>query len=397
MKKAVVLIGMNGYGEHYLKALLQREDIVFAGIVEIHPEKSPLLQLVKQQGIPIYTRMDAFYQQKQADLAIIATPIHLHTEQAIFALLHGSNVLCEKPIFADMRDKKKWDEAILESGKWAAIGFNWSFTAPILELKEDILNGIYGKPKQLKTLVLWPRDEAYFSRSAWAGKLKAQDGRLIRDSVANNAAAHFIHNMLYMLGQEQQETVCIKSLEAELYRANEVETFDTCAIRMYTDEECELLFYGSHATGTEQGPQFQYNFEKGCIVYDCNLDQGIITACTENGQEKVYGNPQANNLDKLDYCIAALTDGREIPCTYETALGHAAIIEALHQDTLAGQPFPDEVIRKTETNIRAVMDLDQTLNTCYRSGKLPYELQVTWSKPAIQADVISALPKGTPE
>lgn len=395
MKQAVVLIGMNGYGEHYLSALLQREDILFAGIVEIHPERSKLLELVKQRGVPVYATMEAFYQQSRADLAIIATPIHLHTEQAILALRHGSNVLCEKPIFADMRDRRQWEDAIQESKKWAAIGFNWSFTAPILELKEDILKGVYGRPKQLKTLVLWPRDEAYFSRSSWAGKLHAPDGRQIRDSVANNAAAHFIHNMLYMLGGNLQGTVNIKRLEAELYRANDLETFDTCAIRLHTEEGCELLFYGSHATETEQGPQFQYSFEKGDIVYDCNLDQGLITAYMEDGQQKVYGNPQANHLDKLDYCIKALTDDRDIPCTNETALGHAAIIEALHQDTRAAQPFPDDLVGKTETNIRVVMDLDQTMNMCYRSGKLPHELQVAWSKPAFQADVDAELQKGS--
>ncbi|MFS0562266.1 Gfo/Idh/MocA family oxidoreductase [Terribacillus sp. 179-K 1B1 HS] len=395
MKQAVVLVGMNGYGEHYLNALLKREDIIFAGIVEIDPEKSSLLKHVKQRGIPIYTSLAAFYQQRQADLAIIATPIHLHTEQAIFALRHGSNVLCEKPIFADMRDRVKWEEAISDSGKWAAIGFNWSFTAPILELKKDIQKGVYGKPKQLKTLVLWPRDEAYFSRSAWAGKLCAQDGRQIRDSVANNAAAHFIHNMLYMLGQELQGTVGVKRLEAELYRANDIETFDTCAIRFYTDEGCELLFYGSHATETEHGPQFSYTFEKGNIIYDCNLDQGIITGYTEDGQEKVYGNPQANHLDKLDYCIAALTDGREIPCTFETALGHAAIIDALHHDKAAVQPFPNEVISKTAKNGRTVIDLDKTMHACYRSGKLPHELYVPWSKSAERIDVISTLQKGS--
>lgn len=395
MKQAVVLIGMNGYGEHYLDALLKREDITFAGIVEIHPEKSSLLEQVKQRGIPIFSAMDAFYQDNQADLAIIATPIHLHTEQAILALRHGSNVLCEKPIFADMRDQMKWEQAISESGKWAAIGFNWSFTAPILELKKDIQSGLYGKPKQLKTMVLWPRDEAYFSRSSWSGKLMAADGRQIRDSVANNAAAHFIHNMLFVLGHKLQETMQIKRLEAELYRANDIETFDTCAIRMHTESGCELLFYGSHATETEQGPQFLYTFEKGYIVYDCNLDQGIITTYTEDGQEKIYGNPQANHLDKLDYCIAALTDDSAIPCTYETALGHAAIIEALHQNIAPGHPFPAEAVKQTAGKLQTVIDLEQTMNACFMSGKLPYELQIPWSKPAKQADVIQTLEKGS--
>jgi predicted dehydrogenase len=395
MKQKVVLVGMNGYGEHYLEALLNREDIVFAGIVEIHPEKSTLLEQVKQQEIPIFKTIEAFYQQNKADLAIIATPIHLHTEQAICALQHESNVLCEKPIFADMQDRDRWEQAIAASGKWAAIGFNWSFTAPILELKEDIRRGIYGKPKQLKTLVLWPRDENYFARSAWSGRLATANGKLIRDSVANNAAAHFIHNMLFVLGEELQRTVQVNCLEAELYRANDIETFDTCAIRLETEGDCELLFLGSHATAKEQGPQFLYTFEKGRIVYDCNLDQGVITAYAEDGQEKVYGNPQANHLDKLDYCIAALRDGRDIPCTFETAIGHAAVIEAVHRAVPESHPFPTEV-QQMIGDMRTVTELEEILHACFVKGKLPNELQIPWSRPAKQAEVVITLQKGSP-
>ncbi|QXE02014.1 Gfo/Idh/MocA family protein [Terribacillus sp. DMT04] len=395
MKQKIVLIGMNGYGEHYLEALLTREDVVFVGIVEIHPEKSAFLEKVKQLKIPIFTTLEAFYQQNQADLAIIATPIHLHTEQAICALQHESNVLCEKPIFADMQDRYQWEQAIAESGKWAAVGFNWSFTAPILELKEDIRRGIYGKPKQLKTLVLWPRDEDYFARSAWSGRLASANGKLIRDSVANNAAAHFIHNMLFVLGEELQRTVQVDRLEAELYRANNIETFDTCAIRLETEGGCEMLFLGSHATEKEQGPQFMYTFEKGHIVYDCNLDQGVITAYTEDGQEKVYGNPQANHLDKLDYCIGALTDGRDIPCTFETAIGHAAVIEAVHKAVPQSHTFPAEIQQLTGKR-RTVAGLEEELHTCFVKGKLPNELQIPWSRPAQQADVVTTMQKGSP-
>jgi predicted dehydrogenase len=395
MKQKIVLVGMNGYGEHYLEALLNREDTIFAGIVEIHPEKSVLLEQVKQQGIPIFTTMEAFYQQNQADLAIIATPIHLHTEQAICALQHESNVLCEKPIFADMQDRDRWEQAIEASGKWAAIGFNWSFTAPILELKEDIRHGVYGKPKQLKTLVLWPRDENYFARSAWSGRLATANGKLIRDSVANNAAAHFIHNMLFVLGEELQRTVQVDRLEAELYRANDIETFDTCAIRLETKDDCELLFLGSHATAKEQGPQFLYTFEKGHIAYDCNLDQGVITAYTEDGQEKVYGNPQANHLDKLDYCIAALTGGRDIPCTFETAIGHAAVIDAVHQAVPQSYTFPAEV-QQLIGNRRTVTGLEEALHACFVKGKLPNELQIPWSRTAKQADVVTTMQNGSP-
>ena len=47
---------------------------------------------------------------------------------------------------------------------------------------------------------LWPRDERYYSRNGWAGVKRTNDGTWILDSPTNNACAHFLHNMFYVLG-----------------------------------------------------------------------------------------------------------------------------------------------------------------------------------------------------
>jgi hypothetical protein len=55
------------------------------------------------------------------------------------------------------------------------------------------MKGMLGRPKRLKTLVLWPRDFAYYNRNDWAGKKTDQNGRPVLDSVAHNATSHFLH------------------------------------------------------------------------------------------------------------------------------------------------------------------------------------------------------------
>ena len=40
--------------------------------------------------------------------------------------------------------------------KIVAIGYQWSFSDAIQKLKADVIAGIFGKPRRLKTLVLWP-------------------------------------------------------------------------------------------------------------------------------------------------------------------------------------------------------------------------------------------------
>jgi hypothetical protein len=53
----------------------------------------------------------------------------------------------------------------------------------------------------------------------------------IFDSPANNATAHFLHNMFYLLGATRETSAAPAVVQAELYRANAIENFDTAAIR----------------------------------------------------------------------------------------------------------------------------------------------------------------------
>ncbi|WP_059102595.1 Gfo/Idh/MocA family protein [Shouchella shacheensis] len=370
-KTSVVLVGINGYGEMYVKALLDNERVTIAGVVEIALELSPYLPFIKQRSIPIYQTVEEFYAKHSAELAIISTPIHLHTVQATEAMKNGSHVLCEKPLAGDAGDISLWEQASRQSGKWAAIGFNWSFTDTIQEVKQDILRGVFGKPKRLKTLVLWPRSEAYYKRSSWAGREYSPAGDKIRDSIANNAAAHFLHNMLYILGEDVQTSAEVQSVEAELYKVNEIETFDTCALRVWTEAGAELLFYASHATETELGPNFIYEFENGFIEYACRQNNGKVMAYFEDGSTKEYGSlerDQREHLCKLDWCLQAVKDKEmDIPCLFSTATPHLQTIEAIHTEGNRVKAFPPERIHvNKEKQMRSVDGLNTLLTECFQ-------------------------------
>jgi len=57
--------------------------------------------------------MENFYNEHEADLAIISTPPFLHCKQSVYALSKGSYVLCEKPIAPTVEDA----EAMIEAEK----------------------------------------------------------------------------------------------------------------------------------------------------------------------------------------------------------------------------------------------------------------------------------------
>jgi len=64
---------------------------------------------------------------------------------------------------------------------------------------------------------------AYFRRNDWVGRIRTDAGHCVFDSPANNAAAHYLHIMLYLLGATREGAAMPASVQAETYRANAIE------------------------------------------------------------------------------------------------------------------------------------------------------------------------------
>lgn len=379
-KVSIVLVGMNGYGSVYLKELLTgKENAYISGVVDIYPNRSPYYDRLVENNIPIYESLQDFYTHSKADLAIISTPIHLHREQSCNAMLHGSNVLCEKPASGDPRDIKEMIDTRDRTGKFLAIGFNWSFTPAVQQLKQDILDGTFGKPKRLKSIVLWPRDEEYYNRSSWAGKKYSANGDMIFDSVANNATSHHLHHLLYLLGPTLDTSCQLKDVTAELYRANKIDTFDTCAVRLHTKTDVEILYFASHAVRKVTPPQYELEFEQATITYK---DGSPIVAHLSNGTSMRYDNPENNQLAKLQICIEATANHHDhILCGIEAASTHVYSISAMHESVPNIPSFPDNLMMYDQQyQLHWIDGLDQLLLNCYENWKLPNDMKVDWSK-----------------
>ena len=148
MEKVKILsVGIGGYAQGYLDALLKEENPNFeiVGMVDVAPQNSAVYPRLVERGVKLYASMEAFYEEQTADLAIIVTPIHFHTTQILYALYHGSNVMCEKPLSGVSADEEILVKAMKETGKFVMIGYQWSHSDAILALKEDISAGVFGK------------------------------------------------------------------------------------------------------------------------------------------------------------------------------------------------------------------------------------------------------------
>ena len=249
-KIKVAVVGIGGYGGVILKEIYETslEGFEIVAAVEPFPEKTVCYDRICADKIPIYADMETMFAQtkkagKKPDFVVISTPIQYHTEQILCALRHGAHVLCEKPVTGDIADIPVLEESSRKAGKFLAVGYQWSYSNAIQKLKTDIQNGVFGRAQFLKSLVLWPRDRAYFTRSTgWAGKVFASNGKMIRDSIVNNATAHYIHNILYLLGNKTDAAMPATKVEATLLRTNDIQTFDTATVRFLLEDGAQGLF-----------------------------------------------------------------------------------------------------------------------------------------------------------
>lgn len=348
----VVLVGIGGYGMTFVREILKNSDelIHLVGVVDPYPERCEWIDRIKMCKVPIYPNMEEFYRNHSADLAVISTPIFLHTKHILQALEHGSNVLCEKPLCSDESDIDRLYRAQKKAGKFIYIGYQWSYSQAITELKRDILCNKFGALIEMKTLILRPRRRDYFERGAgWAGKISMDDGTIVYDSVANNSAAHFLFNMLYVMG-DQGKAATASDITAELLRANNIENFDIAKIQFKLLNGARASFIAAHPVEMENAiePIFEYIFEKGTIYYSSQpLDAsyqlfpreyeefGQIVAIMKDGSKKIYGDPDSDSCRKLHMAVRAVAEGRSDDgvCGLAAAAEHTKLINYVQKNS----------------------------------------------------------------
>jgi predicted dehydrogenase len=385
----VVLVALGGYGEVYLESLLddpRGAGCRIVGGVDPRPEGCRRLAELQARGVPVYANLEDFHREHRADLAVISSPIQLHADHTCTELEAGSHVLLEKPAAGSTADVDRMIAAREAAGRFVAVGFQWSFAESVLALKADILHGRLGRPLRGRSLTLWPRTEAYYGRNDWAGRRRDSVGRWILDSPVSNAMAHHLHNLLFLMGCAMDRSAEPLLMEALLTRANDIETFDTAALRVATDGGAEILFLASHAIADREagGPRFTLELEEGTVTYPGGTEP--MTARHRDGRVWTYPHPDASaQVRKLWESVNAVrawpesgrgedVAGAVPPCGLETARPHVAVVEALERSGPAPLAYGADAVRITETSggrLYWVEGLADALRAAYEVGEMP--------------------------
>ena len=375
-----LLVGTGGYGARYVNSFLNGTydgDFALVGAVDPYAANAKSYPLLKEIA-PIYNTMAEFFANHSAALTIIVTPVHLHFQQCITAISSGSHVLCEKPLVPTMDELNRLaaiDDKIL------AVGFQLCYSDVILSIKQRILAGEFGRPQHLKCYVSWPRGWDYYGRGTkWAGKIKSEDGIIVYDSIASNAVAHFIQNMQFLLGPNMEESAPLTHIQAECYRANDIESFDTIALKGRC-QDADIYFSATHAARHKISPYMDYSFENARIWINA-IDQDFeCTIHHKDGRFENLGSCWGYERSHVLKNMAKRIRGEDaFICTAKTVGPFTSFVNELFENT-PFHDFPRKFV-DADYNDKAtyVKNLHIDLWDCYHANKLPSEAALPWAK-----------------
>jgi len=218
----------------------------------------------------------------EIDAIYVATPVHLHAEQAIAAAERGKHVLCEKPMALNIAECDRMIDACRSNDVKLGVAYYRHFYPVVRRVKELIDSGELGVPVVVQVNAFeWFNPEPSAARG-WLLKKKLSGGGPMFDF-----GCHRIEVLLDLLGDIR----AVKSTLANVFFDREVEDTAT-AIFQFERGTCGTL------TVTHAAREPQDSFDLFCTegsIHIPVLNEGTMRVLTKNG-ERIETHPNHPNI-----------------------------------------------------------------------------------------------------
>lgn len=379
------LVGVSGYGRWHLlmameQALLGRLKLVGVTVIN-RGEQEALCQRLERKGVRVFGHYEAMMAALagEVDLVMIPTGMHWHASMTLTALAGGAHVLVEKPLAPTLVEADAIIAAQAATGRLVAVGYQDLYVPLALDLKRRVLEGEIGRLKRIVVRGQWPRTAGYFQRNGWAGRLQV-DGRWVLDSPVANAYAHFLMLALFWAGPAADEAATVETIDAELYRAAAIESFDTCCLRAITSGGVEVVFYGTHAGAEDRAPEVGLSGDRGTISWQY---EGTCTVRRAGASDEVLRVPDQleTRLCVLDAVLDRLEGRDRFVVGPQLARVHTRVMNALHEYFPVTPIAAADLERSGEGAGAAVRirNVDATIAAAAKSGLLFSEAGAPWA------------------
>ncbi|WP_405060120.1 Gfo/Idh/MocA family oxidoreductase [Kribbella sp. NBC_01505] len=316
------MAGVHGHGATHVRDARQYGDLV--AIADPRPPEDV--------DVPVYPSLGELLAATEVDIVVISTPIQTHVPLAELALRAGADVLLEKPPTASMAEFDYLSKVLAETGRACQVGFQAQASAATLQLARLVADGGLGEIKGISATGKWLRKAGYFDRAPWAGR-RTLNGVAVVDGAVTNPLAHSTAAALLIDGSLGVDD--IRSVETELFRANDIESDDTSTVRITTTRGTSILIAVTLCAAEQAEPAVIVHGSRGRAVLNYTTD----TLELPDGSQTLG---RANLLQNL-------VEHRADPavplyCSFAATGGFTRVVEAIR---LADEPtpIPDTFIR----------------------------------------------------
>lgn len=253
--KRAALIGVGGYGRVHLdviRRLRDRGEVELVAVADPFKERFPeLASRLRGEGVAWHRdHHELLADTGPLDLVVIAAPIPLHEQMTLDVLegAPGARILLEKPAVPSVGQLNRLMAA--DDTKRVRVGFQTLHLPQVGRMRKWIQDGELGRISRVTVAAGWPRNDDYYERAPWAGRMFC-DGRLVFDGPATNALSHVLNNVCHVLTGGSDGTSGRATLVTGwLGRVRRMESYDTfhsvCRIA-----GTEVRTFLTHAVATE--------------------------------------------------------------------------------------------------------------------------------------------------
>ncbi len=173
-------------GSFHAPTLQSTPGVELAGVVRGRPAEVVA-------GVPVFTSLPEALERLRPDLAVVATPHHLHAQQAELCLEHGCHVLVEKPLSLEVEVAERLVELAAARDLLLVEGLQRRYEGFAQVFRELVASGELGELRLLHGLFAHRFGEA--DRAGWRS-----DPRQAGDGILGDSAIHLLDLLIYFAG-----------------------------------------------------------------------------------------------------------------------------------------------------------------------------------------------------
>lgn len=217
----------------------------------------------------------------------------------------------------------------MEKGLQLAVAYQHCYSKALRSLKQDVLQGRYGKPISMRALSLTGRSDLYYQRNRWAGRFYDEEGRCIMDGVLHNEASHSLQSLLYLLGDDGLDSAAdVETVRGEWCRAHAIQSYDTAVVSVRTAQCPSVLMAATHNWAGRDTHRYRYVWEHGYAEGDWSQDPRLIVH-SEDGIID-YGDCACPPREELQIFLDCLRSGQPVPCSVHSAKAEVAVCTGMY-------------------------------------------------------------------